>query len=132
MESGISIPGSGLIPRHARLGLEYFHRVERRVGQLLSDRLVDVLGYALGARVVVELKDVVQERMVEAFEHRAEGAFEFAEVEEHAALPERLALGPDADFIVVAVEALALASIPRQEMGGRKIGLDASVIHGYR
>jgi hypothetical protein len=67
--------------------------------------------------------------MVEPLDHGAEGAFELAEVEEHATLPERLALGPDADLVVVAMEALALASIPRQKMSRREIGLDSSVIH---
>lgn len=84
---------------------------------------------ALGARVILEFRHIVQAGMVEFRAYLAERPFQYAKIDEHAAriefVPARVRENP----VIVPMQALALPVKIRQKMGRREVGLHSCFKH---
>lgn len=67
--------------------------------------------------------------MIEGGANPAQGVLEDAEVEEHPPRVKFPSPRMGKDPVVMAVQALALSMVVREEMGGGEIGLDAYLVH---
>ena len=96
---------------------------------LRRDPLEDKSSDALRARIAGEIRNVVEVAVVEYGKHLAQRGLQKTEIQEHSALAELVAGGPDMDLVVVAMQALALAVIMEKPMGRREGGLDPHFVH---
>lgn len=94
-----------------------------------GDFVVDVHCDSLRAWILPEECDVVQVCVVEGGAHLAQRFFKVAEVKQHSARVKGSSLHVRVDFVVVAVQILALPVIIAQKMRRREIGAHTNLKH---